>query len=81
MLQRLLKGYTQQDLADALGVARKTVSAWENGHKEPNLTLRQTKTLCKLLGYTLETLPDHFGPQPIHSSSPFYGRRATDLTN
>ncbi len=78
MHQRLLKGLSQQALADELGVSRKTISAWENGHVEPHLSFKQIKKLCKLLDFTLETLPDDFGPQPIHPSSPFYGRRATD---
>jgi transcriptional regulator with XRE-family HTH domain len=80
MLKRLIKGLSQEDLAEALGVSRQTISAWENGRKEPHLSFRQIKKLCNLLDYTLETLPDDFGPQPIHPSSPFYGRRATDRT-
>ncbi len=76
MHQRLRHGYTQQELANELGVSRGTVNAWEKGRQEPTLTLRQTKKLCEILGFTLETLPDDFGPQPIHPSSPFYGRRS-----
>jgi DNA-binding XRE family transcriptional regulator len=78
MSRRLELRISQQELAEALGVSRKTISSWENGHSEPNLTLRQTKRLCEVLKFTLDTLPDDFGPQPIHPSSPFYGRRATD---
>lgn len=78
MRRRLEKRVSQQALAEALGVSRKTVSSWENGHSEPNLTLKQVKILCKLLDYTIETLPDTFGPQPIHNTSPFYGVRSAD---
>jgi transcriptional regulator with XRE-family HTH domain len=81
MRRRLELRISQQELAEALGVSRQTVSSWENGHSEPNLTFRQIKKLCNILQYTLETLPDDFGPQPIHPSSPFYGRRATDSSN
>lgn len=35
---RLLRGLEQQDVADALGVARTTVSAWERGVSEPSAT-------------------------------------------
>jgi transcriptional regulator with XRE-family HTH domain len=81
MRRRLELRISQQELAEALGVSRKTISSWENGHSEPNLTFRQIKKLCTLLDYTLDTLPDDFSPQPIHPSSPFYGRRATDNPN
>jgi DNA-binding XRE family transcriptional regulator len=81
MLERMRKGYTQQEIADELDVSRGTVNAWEKGRQEPNLTLRQIKKLCELLDFTLETLPDDFGPQPIHPSSPFYGRRSKKRSN
>jgi DNA-binding XRE family transcriptional regulator len=78
---RLLRRMTQQDLADALGVSRTTVMKWETGRAVPNLTIAQTKKLCEVLGVTLEQLPDDFGPQPIHNTSPFFNRRATDNPN
>lgn len=31
------KGYTQQDLANHLGVGTSTVSNWETGYSQPNL--------------------------------------------
>jgi transcriptional regulator with XRE-family HTH domain len=69
---------SQQALADALGVSRQTVSSWENGRSEPHLSIRQFKILMNLLDYTHDTLPENFGPQPIHDSSPFFNRRSTD---
>jgi putative transcriptional regulator len=78
MRKRLMLRISQQELADALGVSRKTVSSWENGHSEPNLTLKQVKILCKILDYTIDDLPENFGPQPIHPTSPFYGVRSAD---
>jgi putative transcriptional regulator len=81
MRLRTLRGVTQQELADALGVARNTVTRWERGTSTPVLTIAQTRKLCEVLGVTFEQLPDNFGPQPIHPSSPFYGRRSTDSSN
>lgn len=78
MSRRLELRISQQKLADALGVTRKTISSWENGHSEPNLTIKQFKALLKVLRYTPDELPETFGPQAIHPSSPFYGRRSTD---
>lgn len=81
MRLRTLRRVTQQALADALGVSRTTITNWETGRSVPTLTIAQTRKLCEVLGVTFDQLPDDFGPQPIHPSSPFYGRRATDSTN
>ena len=41
-------GYTQQELADKIGVDRVTVAYWENGMKHPsNLAMRQLARLAK----------------------------------
>ncbi len=53
----------QEDLAIALGVSRTTIMNWETGRAVPRLTVPQVKTLCKMLGITLDELPDNFGPQ------------------
>ena len=42
---------------------------WETGRVQPSLTIRQVKTLVKVLGVTLDELPDDFGPQPIESGN------------
>lgn len=78
MRLRNLRDCSQQELADALGVSRKTISSWENGHSEPNLTINQFKILLKKLKVTPEQLPDCSGPQPIHQTSHFFDRRITD---
>jgi transcriptional regulator with XRE-family HTH domain len=78
---RLLKNLTQQDIADALDVSRTTVMKWETGRAVPNLTIAQIKKMVEILEVPLERIPDDFGPQPIHPSSPFFRRRSTDRPN
>lgn len=60
---RILRGITQQQLADILGIERKTVSNWETGRSVPTFTVPQIKQLLKALNITIEQLPDNFGPQ------------------
>jgi DNA-binding XRE family transcriptional regulator len=81
MRLRTLRRVTQQELAEALGVTRHTVTNWETGRSVPTLTIAQTRKLCEVLGVTFDQLPDNFGPQPIHDTSPFFNRRATDNPN
>lgn len=45
---RQLKGLTQQDLADAVGVTRQTINALENARYNPSLVLAYKIT--KVLG-------------------------------
>lgn len=64
MLRRL-RNVTQRELAEAVGVSETTVRNWEAGRAEPNLTIRQTKKLCKVLGKTLDEMPDDFSLRPL----------------
>lgn len=57
---RLARGLTQKEFADALGKTEQAIRQWEHGKSEPRLTLAETKTFCRLLGVTLESLPDDF---------------------
>lgn len=41
------KKLTQEQVAQAMGVSRQTVSHWENGRVEP--TQEQREALCRLL--------------------------------
>lgn len=47
------KGYTQEDLADLLGVTSGAVSKWETGAAQPDISL------LKPLAYSLHTTVDH----------------------
>lgn len=60
MSLRLKAGLTQKAIADALGVTEQTVRNWERGKVPARLTLGQTKLLCRLLGKSLDELPDNF---------------------
>ena len=51
---RRRKGFSQQQLADRLGVSRQTVNAIENGDYNP--TIRLCVGICKVLGLTLNDL-------------------------
>lgn len=53
-LNRKKKGYTQEQLAEKLGVTNKTISRWENGHYMPDLSLLEP--LSKELDITLNEL-------------------------
>ena len=68
MLRRLRR-VTQKELAEAVGVSETTVRNWEAGRAEPNLTIRQTKILCKVLGVSLDDMPDSFALKPVHHST------------
>lgn len=51
---RKLKGLTQEQLGEKLGVTNKTVSRWENGHYMPDLSLLEP--LSRELGISLNEL-------------------------
>jgi len=52
--RRLALNMTQEDLAEALGVERSTVSMWEIGQSLPRVSM--LPTLAKLLSCTIEEL-------------------------
>ena len=51
---RTQKGYTQDDLAEALHVTRQTVSSWETGRSEPDIGM--LTTLAEFLQTDVTTL-------------------------
>ncbi|HBL11658.1 MAG TPA: XRE family transcriptional regulator [Cyanobacteria bacterium UBA11162] len=70
-LERLRReaGLTQEELAkqipDKTGTKtlnRRSISYWETGESKPELTIPQIKALCRVLGKSVEELPDDFGP-------------------
>jgi DNA-binding XRE family transcriptional regulator len=70
MLRKIRGNISQEEVANALGVKRNTVSRWEIGLSTPKLEPWQTKKLCKLLSISIEELPDNFSPQPIERNAP-----------
>lgn len=79
---RLTKGYSQLDLALALGLTDKAVSAWENGRTVPKMGTIEMIAMtlgCKksdLIGDRVESVPeididrDHRRLQKITTSGP-----------
>lgn len=51
---RTEKGFSQQALADALGVSRQTINAIEKGDYNP--TIKLCIGICRVLGLTLNDL-------------------------
>jgi transcriptional regulator with XRE-family HTH domain len=71
VLRRLREeaGLTQLQLAKLIPdksrtktLTQQTISKWESGEDEPELTLPQIKALCRALRKTLDELPDDLGP-------------------
>lgn len=55
-LKRGRSQLSQDELADAIGISKQTVSNWETGKSIPKLTPRQTLILCDKLGCSLNDL-------------------------
>ena len=51
---RLAAGFTQEQLAEVVGVSRQTVAKWESGETSPDL--EHAATLAEALGTTLDAL-------------------------
>lgn len=52
---RLLKGYSQQQLADLCGLTKMSISHYEQGKREPE-NIEILKKICEVLGITFSTL-------------------------
>lgn len=51
---RAAKDYSQQELADIVGVSRQTIAAIEKGDYNP--TIKLCRAICRTLGKTLDEL-------------------------
>lgn len=56
---RISARLTQKDIATALGVTVTTVQNWESGRRELKLTPKDMKTLCSVLGCSLDDLAEY----------------------
>ena len=54
---RKLKGMTQEDLAEKVGVSRQAVAKWESGDSLPDL--EKSRMLADVLGVSLDELANH----------------------
>ena len=54
---RKKNGFSQEELADKVGVARQTISKWELGETSPDL--KQAKELSKIFNVSLDELTDN----------------------
>ncbi len=59
---------SQEQLAEALGVSRQTVSKWENGTATPEL--EKLRALARCFGVTLDELVEDGEPAPERKSAP-----------
>ena len=71
--QRRLKGFSQEELAEKLGVSRQAVSKWETGEALPEIT--KLKGLAEVFGVTTDFLlndnQDVFVKGQVNSLDPF----------
>ena len=71
--QRKLKGFSQEELAEKLGVSRQAVSKWETGEALPEIT--KLKGLAEVFGVTTDFLlndnQDVFVKGQVNSLDPF----------
>lgn len=64
-LRREELGLTQRDIGQVLGKTDQTISNWETGIYEPKMTPREFKRLCEILGWSLDDIPEDFGPSTL----------------
>jgi transcriptional regulator with XRE-family HTH domain len=73
--RRRTRGYSQEALAEVVGVDRSTVARWESGQTEPQPWHR--RKIATALDVTLQELDTLLGPATISDQQP--GQRTYDL--
>ena len=53
-------GYTQQQVADVVGLTSRAIQLWEAGTHQPSLTFQQVADLCDFLKCSVRELADDF---------------------
>ncbi|MEL6130886.1 MAG: helix-turn-helix transcriptional regulator [Cyanobacteria bacterium J06628_4] len=48
-----------------MGKTDQTISNWETGIYEPKMTPREFKRLCEILDWSLDDIPEDFGPPAL----------------
>lgn len=69
---RKQRARSQEQLAEALGVSRQTVSKWENGTATPEL--EKLRAMAKCFGVTLDELVEGGGSEPARAPAPTESR-------
>ena len=81
LMLRKFKDLTQEQLALQIGVSVRTISRWETGKEKPKLSPEQFKKLGKVLGVSLEEMPEHFDPQPPETHQSLRSLLITRMVN
>ncbi|MBQ2713316.1 MAG: helix-turn-helix transcriptional regulator [Clostridia bacterium] len=79
---RKARGYTQQDVADALGVSNKTVSSWETGASLPDISM--IPSIAELYGVTCDEIlrAERIAiPEPLHITNDKRNKSLKNLLN
>lgn len=52
--------FTQEEFVKKCGIPRKTYHRWITGQSPAKLTPKQMKLICKVLGISIDEIPDDF---------------------
>lgn len=71
-------GLTNREVADAVGVAERSVYRWLSGENEPQLSFVQVANFCSLLRWTIQDLAEAFYPGSISVTQDSQSKSAGD---